>query len=41
MKKSSIISFSKKAIKDMGESCAIIADTEGLEAHAKSVRARV
>jgi histidinol dehydrogenase len=41
MKKSSIISFSKKAIKDMGESCAIIADTEGLEAHAKSVRARI
>ena len=40
MKKSSIISFSSKAIKQMGQSCAILADTEGLEAHAKSVRRR-
>ena len=41
MKKSSIISFSSKAIKQMGQSCAILADTEGLEAHAKSVRRRL
>jgi histidinol dehydrogenase len=41
MKKSSIISFSKQAIMDMGESCAILADTEGLTAHAESVRVRL
>jgi histidinol dehydrogenase len=41
MKKSSIISFSKKAILQMGEQCATLADTEGLEAHAKSVRSRL
>ncbi len=41
MKKSSIISFSKKAIQDLGEPCALLADTEGLEAHAKSVRVRL
>ncbi|WP_198305437.1 histidinol dehydrogenase [Arcobacter vandammei] len=41
MKKSSIISFSKKAIEELGESCALLADTEGLEAHAKSVRVRL
>jgi len=41
LKKSSIISFSKKAISELGEECALLADTEGLEAHAKSVRARL
>ena len=41
LKKSSIISFSKKAINDLGESCGLLADTEGLTAHAKSVRVRI
>ncbi|MGJ0343819.1 histidinol dehydrogenase [Aliarcobacter cryaerophilus] len=41
LKKSSIISFSKKAINDLGEACALLADTEGLTAHAKSVRVRL
>ncbi|MEA3352238.1 MAG: histidinol dehydrogenase [Campylobacterota bacterium] len=40
IKKSSIISFSKNAIETIGEQCAIIADTEGLSAHAESVRVR-
>jgi len=41
MKKSSIISFSKKAIDEMGESCALLAKTEGLTAHQKSVLQRL
>lgn len=41
LKKSSIISFSRKAINDLGEPCALLADTEGLTAHAKSVRVRL
>ncbi len=41
MKKSSIISFSKKAIEEIGEECSILADTEGLTAHAESVRIRL
>ena len=41
MKKSSIISFSKDAINDIGEQCALLADTEGLSAHAQSVRIRL
>jgi len=41
MKKSSIISFSQKAIDEIGTQCAILADTEGLTAHAKSVRVRL
>jgi histidinol dehydrogenase len=41
MKKSSIISFSQNAINDMGEKCALLADTEGLTAHAQSVRVRI
>jgi histidinol dehydrogenase len=41
IKKSSIISFSKNAIETIGEQCAIIADTEGLTAHAESVRVRL
>ncbi len=41
MKKSSIISFSKQAIDEMGESCALLAKTEGLTAHQKSVLQRL
>ncbi len=41
LKKSSIISFSKKGIEEIGEDCALIADIEGLTAHAKSVRIRI
>ncbi len=41
MKKSSIISFSQQAINDIGEQCALLADTEGLTAHAESVRVRL
>jgi len=41
MKKSSIISFSQDAINEIGEQCALLADTEGLTAHAKSVRVRL
>jgi len=41
MKKTSIISFSKKAINEVGEACALIANTEGLTAHEQSVRVRL
>ncbi len=41
MKKSSIINFSKNAIDELGEACALLADTEGLTAHAESVRVRL
>jgi len=41
MKKSSIISFSKRAINEIGEECALIANTEGLTAHELSVRVRL
>ena len=41
MKKSSIISFSQQAINEIGEQCALLADTEGLTAHAESVRVRL
>ncbi|GAB6044686.1 histidinol dehydrogenase [Caminibacter profundus] len=41
MKKSSIISFSKHAIEEMGKECAILANTEGLTAHEKSVLERL
>ncbi|RDU58590.1 histidinol dehydrogenase [Helicobacter sp. MIT 99-5507] len=41
VKKSSIISFSKEAILSIGESCAILAENEGLEAHKKSVEIRL
>ncbi len=41
MKKTSIISFSKKGINDIGEECALIANTEGLSAHEHSVRVRM
>lgn len=41
LKKSSIISFSQKAIRELGEDCVILAQTEGLDAHAKSVQVRL
>ncbi|PHS58152.1 MAG: histidinol dehydrogenase [Sulfurimonas sp.] len=41
MKKTSIISFSSKAINEIGEHCALIANTEGLTAHEQSVRVRL
>jgi histidinol dehydrogenase len=41
MKKSSIISFSQNAINEIGEECALIANTEGLTAHEQSVRVRL
>ena len=41
MKKSSIISFSKKAIEEIGKECALLANTEGLTAHEKSVLIRL
>ncbi|QSZ42429.1 histidinol dehydrogenase [Sulfurimonas aquatica] len=41
MKKSSIISFSQKAINEIGQECALIANTEGLTAHEQSVRVRL
>jgi len=41
MKKSSIISFSRQGIQEIGEACALIAHTEGLDAHEASVRCRL
>lgn len=41
MKKSSIIAFSYQAINEIGEACALIANTEGLTAHEESVRVRL
>lgn len=41
MKKSSIISFSRQGINEIGEACALIAHTEGLGAHEASVRCRL
>lgn len=41
MKKTSIISFSKKGINEIGEACALLANTEGLTAHEQSVRVRL
>ena len=41
MKKTSIISFSNQAINEIGEACALIANTEGLTAHEQSVRVRL
>ena len=41
MKKSSIISFSANAINEIGDQCALIANTEGLTAHEQSVRVRL
>jgi len=41
MKKTSIIAFSHDAINEIGEECALIANTEGLTAHEQSVRVRM
>ncbi|MCH9812881.1 MAG: histidinol dehydrogenase [Epsilonproteobacteria bacterium] len=41
IKKSSIISMSKAGIDEIGEACALLAKTEGLDAHEKSVRIRL
>jgi len=41
MKKTSIISFSQKAINEIGKECALIANTEGLDAHEQSVLVRI
>ncbi len=41
MKKSSIISFSRQAIMELGEDCGILAHTEGLDAHQNSVLVRL
>ncbi len=41
IKKSSIISMSKKGIEQIGKECALLARTEGLGAHAASVDARI
>ena len=41
LKKSSIISMSKEGMKQIGEQCALIANTEGLTAHEESVRIRL
>ncbi|MEA3521517.1 MAG: histidinol dehydrogenase [Campylobacterota bacterium] len=41
MKKSSIIAFSHKGINEIGEACALIANTESLTAHEQSVRVRL
>ncbi|MDQ1263172.1 MAG: histidinol dehydrogenase [Campylobacterota bacterium] len=41
MKKTSIISFSQKAINEIGRECALIANTEGLNAHEQSVLVRL
>jgi histidinol dehydrogenase len=41
LKKSSIISMSKKGINKLASACALLADTEGLEAHKLSVISRV
>ncbi len=41
LKKSSIISMSKEGMKEIGDACAMIANTEGLTAHEESVRIRL
>lgn len=41
LKKSSIISMSKRGMQDIGNQCAMIANTEGLTAHEESVRMRL
>jgi len=41
LKKSSIISMSREGIVELGEACALIANTEGLTAHEESVRIRL
>ncbi len=41
IKKSSIISMSEEGINAIGKECALLAKTEGLTAHEKSVRVRL
>ncbi len=41
MKKSSIISMSREGINEIGEACALLAKTEGLDAHKKSIKIRL
>ena len=41
LKKSSIVSMSRKGINEIGEECAMIANIEGLTAHEESVRVRL
>jgi histidinol dehydrogenase len=41
MKKTSIISMSQKGMDEIGKACALLAKTEGLDAHQKSVEARL
>ncbi len=41
LKKSSIIAMSKAGIDELGEACALLAKTEGLDAHQKSVEIRL
>jgi histidinol dehydrogenase len=41
LKKSSIISMSKEGLSEIGDACALIANTEGLTAHAESVMIRL
>jgi len=41
LKRSSIISMSKQGIDEIGEACALLANTEGLGAHEASVRVRL
>ncbi len=41
MKKSSIIYFSSKAVNEIGQECALIANTEGLTAHEQSIKVRL
>ncbi|MDD2383778.1 MAG: histidinol dehydrogenase [Sulfurospirillaceae bacterium] len=41
LKRSSIISMSKRGIEEIGEACALLAHTEGLGAHEASVRERL
>jgi len=41
LKKSSIISMSPEGLNEIGEACALIANTEGLTAHEESVRIRL
>jgi histidinol dehydrogenase len=41
LKKSSIIAITKEGLNEIGEACALIANTEGLTAHEESVRIRL
>lgn len=41
MKKTSIISMSEKGIDEIGQACALLAKTEGLDAHQKAVEIRL